>query len=182
MDNATAEYSFVASFFFVEPLAPPSAEELEIGQHSITPEPRDRKEVDDNDSAADSEARTPVPNPGIVELHGLGRLATMDKAERTELNSIWKKIFDPSLEYTKAGHGRHIRKSEFDSHFFISSDILGFRHRTSTASDSPPDHGPADGSCHCRGSETPMFTSGDLFLHHAPAALARIPKSRFGAL
>lgn len=111
MDNATAEYSFVAAFFFVEPL--PSAEELEMGQCSATSEPHDRKEVDNSDSAAGSEARTPIPSPGIVDPQGLGRLATMDKAERTELGSIWKKIFDPSLEYTKVGHGGQSRKSEF---------------------------------------------------------------------
>ncbi|KAI9574682.1 vacuolar sorting protein [Boletus coccyginus] len=102
MDNATAEYSFVASFFFVEPFGPlSSAKQLETGQPDATSEPHDRKEVDDNDSAADSEARTPVPNPGIVESQKLARLAAIDKAERTELISIWKKIFDPSLEYTK---------------------------------------------------------------------------------
>lgn len=106
MDNATAEYSFIASFFFVEPLGPPpSANELETRQFSVTSEePHDRKEVDDNDSAAGSEAMTPVPSPRIVEPQGLGRLATMDKAERTELSIIWKKILDPVLEYTKAGH------------------------------------------------------------------------------
>jgi len=108
MDNATAEYSFVASFFFVEPL--PSAIELETGQPSATSESRDRNQVDDNDSAADSEARTPVPNPGVVESQELSRLATIDKAERTELINIWKKIFDPALEYTKVGHGRQLEE------------------------------------------------------------------------
>lgn len=119
MDNATAEYSFVASFFFVEPLGPPpSAEELEIGQLSITLEPQDRKEVDDNDSVVDSEARTPVANSGFVGLQGLDRLATMDKADRTELSTIWKKIFDPALEYTKAGHGHQRQESELTRLFF----------------------------------------------------------------
>ncbi|KAG8218632.1 vacuolar sorting protein [Butyriboletus roseoflavus] len=80
---------------------PPSAKELETGQLSVPSEPQDRKEVDDNDSTADSEARTPVPNTEVVEPQGLGRLATMDKAERTELTTTWKKIFDPVLEYTK---------------------------------------------------------------------------------
>jgi hypothetical protein len=126
LDNATAEYSFIAAFFFVEPLgSPPSTEELEIGQHSVTPEPHDRKEVDDSDSAADSEARTPVPSPGIVDPQGLGRLATMDKTDRTELGNIWKKIFDPSLEYTKAGHGRQSQKSEFDGHLSFIQTFLG---------------------------------------------------------
>lgn len=107
MDNATAEYSFVASFFFVEPFGPlSSAKQPETGQPDATSESHDRKEVDENDSVADSEARTPVPNPGIVESQKLAHLAAIDKAERTELINIWKKIFDPSLEYTKVGHGR----------------------------------------------------------------------------
>lgn len=118
MDNATAEYSFVASFFFVEPLEPPpSARELEIGQLSARPEPQDRKEADDSDSVADSEARTPIQNSRFAEAQGLGRLATMDKAERTELSTIWKKIFDPVLEYTKVGHGRQSQENELDSLF-----------------------------------------------------------------
>ncbi|KAH0839918.1 Sac2 family-domain-containing protein [Lanmaoa asiatica] len=125
MDNATVEYSFIASFFFAEPSGPPpSAKEPETRQSSVTSEPYDRKEVDENDSAADSEARTPVPNPGVVESQGLGRLAAMDKAERTELSTIWKKIFDPVLEYTKAGHGRQSQESEPDRFFFFHS----FRH------------------------------------------------------
>lgn len=107
MDNATAEYSFVASFFFVEPLEPPpSAKEPETTPFSVTPEPHDRKEVEDSDSAAGSEVKTPVANPAVGEPQGLGRSVVMDKAERTELGNIWKKIFDPSLEYTKVGHGR----------------------------------------------------------------------------
>ena len=117
MDNATSEYSFAASFFFVEPLPPPSAKELEIGQLSAASEPHDRKEIDDNDSTTESESRTPVPNVGAVEPQGLGRIATMDKAERTELTSMWKKIFDPVLDYTKASHVHYIRESDVDSLF-----------------------------------------------------------------
>ncbi|KAG9317449.1 vacuolar sorting protein [Chiua virens] len=102
MDNATAEYAFAASFFFVEPFGPPhSSREVETEQLSAATEPHDGKEVDDNDSATDSEAKTPVPNIGVVEPQGLGRLVIMDKDERTELSTIWKKIFDPVLEYTK---------------------------------------------------------------------------------
>lgn len=102
MDNGTAEYSFVASFFFVEPLgSPSSAKEVETSQFSVTSEePRDSKEVDDNDSATDSEAMT----PRVAESQGFGCLAAMEKAQRTELSNIWKKIFEPVLEYTKAGY------------------------------------------------------------------------------
>lgn len=120
MDNATAEYSFIASFFFVEPLEPsPSPGELETAQLSVALEPHDPKEVDGNGSAADSEARTPVPNSGVVGPQGLGVLATMDKAERTELSNIWKKIFDPSLEYTKACHGRRSGEANLTAVLFI---------------------------------------------------------------
>lgn len=116
MDNATAEYSFVASFFFVEPLEPPpSVREPEGGQLSVTSE---EPHGHNNDSATDSEAATPVPNPRALEPQGLGRLATMDKAERMELGDIWKQIFDPVLEYTKASCRRQSqRERELDSDF-----------------------------------------------------------------
>ena len=108
MDNSTAEFSFIASFFFVEPLEPPpSSKDADTGQLShILTESQYRKEVDDHDYATDSEAMTPVPNPS-VEPQGVSRLSTMDKTERTELTNIWKKIFDPVLEYTKAGRPCH---------------------------------------------------------------------------
>ncbi|KIJ70099.1 hypothetical protein HYDPIDRAFT_164254 [Hydnomerulius pinastri MD-312] len=102
MDNATAEYSFVASFFSVEPLAPPpSAREPESARFSAALLSPDRGVADDRRSVAGSEARTHIPNPGVIGPMGLARLNTMDKAERTELNNIWKKIFDPVLDYTK---------------------------------------------------------------------------------
>lgn len=177
MDNATAEYSFIASFFFVGPLGPPpSAKEPETGQLSITPE---SKEVEDNDSAAGSEVKTPVAIRGIVEAHGSNQLPTMDKAERTELSNLWKKIFDPALDYTKACHAP-VRAALTNLTRLL--DI--FRHcaRTSTASNSPPHHGPTDGGRHCRSSKTPVCASGDVLLRHAPAALACISKSHFRAL
>jgi hypothetical protein len=99
MDNATTEYSFVASFFSVEPLEPPtSAREPGSGRISAALLSPDRGVVDDTKSISGSEARTHVPNLGPT---GLARLASMEKAERTELNNIWKKIFDPVFEYTK---------------------------------------------------------------------------------
>ncbi|KAF8842691.1 Vps52-domain-containing protein [Paxillus ammoniavirescens] len=102
MDNATTEYSFVASFFSVEPLEPPpSAREPGSGRISATFLSPDRGMVDDKKSVPGSEARTHVPNLGVAGHTGLARLATMEKAERTELNNIWKKIFDPVFAYTK---------------------------------------------------------------------------------
>ncbi|KAF9226604.1 Vps52-domain-containing protein [Gyrodon lividus] len=102
MDNATAEYSFLASFFSVEPLEPPpSTRGLESGRISTALLSPDCSVVDDKKSVAGSEARTYVPNIGAVGPTRLARLATMEKAERTDLDNIWKKIFDPVLEYTK---------------------------------------------------------------------------------
>ncbi|KAF9247342.1 vacuolar sorting protein [Melanogaster broomeanus] len=101
MDNATAEYSFIASFFSVEALEPPpTARGPESGRISAAFLSADRS-FDDKNSAGGSEARKDVSSPGVIGPTGLARLATMERAERTELNNIWKKIFDPVLEYTK---------------------------------------------------------------------------------
>ncbi|KAI6130398.1 vacuolar sorting protein [Pisolithus croceorrhizus] len=100
MDNATAEYSFITTFFLFQPLAPVGDQENSSSAPLLSP---DHGVVDDGKSIADSEARTEVAGPNLsMGRNGLGRLMDTDKSARNELVNLWKKVFDPVLEYTKA--------------------------------------------------------------------------------
>ncbi|KAI6163061.1 vacuolar sorting protein [Pisolithus thermaeus] len=100
MDNATAEYSFITTFFSFQPLAPVGNQENASSTPPLSP---DHGVLDDGKSIADSEARTEVAGPNLsMGRNGLGRRTDMDKRARNELVNLWKKVFDPVLEYTKA--------------------------------------------------------------------------------
>jgi len=97
MDNATAEYPFITSFFSVEPLA--LSDGPEFSSELLSP---DYGVFDDKRSISGSESRTEVATPGASSGHnGLSRLVNMDKSARNELVHLWKQVFDPVLEYTK---------------------------------------------------------------------------------
>ncbi|KAL4076112.1 vacuolar sorting protein [Scleroderma citrinum] len=91
MDNTTAEYSFITSFFSFEPLA--LADGPELSPALLSP---DHDVFDDKRSISGSEARTEV-----ARHNGPGKPANMDKSTRNELGHLWKQVFDPVLEYVK---------------------------------------------------------------------------------
>lgn len=100
MDNATAEYSFITTFFSFQSLAPVDDQENTSSVPLLSP---DHGVVDDRKSVVDSEARTEVAGPNIsVSNNGRGRFMDTDKSALQELVNLWKRVFDPVLEYTKA--------------------------------------------------------------------------------
>ncbi|EDR12808.1 vacuolar sorting protein [Laccaria bicolor S238N-H82] len=90
MDNATAEYTFVSTFFAVEPLFPPSPHTAELNNSTLTPASPDRGTFTDTRSNYGSEygSKRQSLTPG------LGGFADMD--------AIWKQVVDPVLEYCQA--------------------------------------------------------------------------------
>ncbi|KAK0206380.1 vacuolar sorting protein [Desarmillaria ectypa] len=87
MDNATAEYTFIKTFF---PLQTPRHPDLES---TLSP----AFSPIDNNSYAGSELgglRTPVPPSISAQLASL-------KEEQAATDAIWKQIFDPVLEYVQ---------------------------------------------------------------------------------
>ncbi|KAG2042285.1 vacuolar sorting protein [Suillus americanus] len=106
MDNATAEYAFIAAFFRSESFAPPLAMETNSALFSptatlLSPD----VSFDDRRSNAGSETGTHVSRPFGGNGNGTrdvtARPDLMDKAERAPLDAIWKQILDPVLEYCK---------------------------------------------------------------------------------
>jgi hypothetical protein len=106
MDNATAEYAFIAAFFRSESFSPPLAMETNSALFSptatlLSPDVG----FDDRRSNAGSEIGTHVSRPFGGNGHGTrdvtARPGLMDKIERAPLDAIWKQILDPVLEYCK---------------------------------------------------------------------------------
>lgn len=105
MDNATAEYTFVTSFFAVEASVPPlPAKDAHKSLFSptvmLTPV---KGTFDDGRSAIGSEVGGYMPRARAESLVSASnntptRNAIM-KAERAPLDAMWKQIMDPVLEY-----------------------------------------------------------------------------------
>ena len=106
MDNGTAEYAFVTTFFVPEPDLPPAPQ---VSSHLFSPTTLSTPlPADDAVStpATDMVPMTPRPRGltdsifGNESLHPATRLS---KDDQTALNAIWKQIMDPALEHTKVG-------------------------------------------------------------------------------
>ncbi|KAG2154933.1 vacuolar sorting protein [Suillus bovinus] len=106
MDNATAEYAFVAAFFSSQSFAPPPAMETNSALYSPTATLLSPDfGFDDRRSNAGSEIGMQISRPFSGNGHKprdmTARPGLMDKAERAPLDAIWKQILDPVLEYCK---------------------------------------------------------------------------------
>ncbi|KAJ7129514.1 Sac2 family-domain-containing protein [Mycena epipterygia] len=103
MDNATAEYTFVTTFFTVDPLiAPQEAEGVALFSPGLlSPDGRERRM-----SVAGSEhggRRNRAAS--VVSASGMQSLAAAVKEEQASSDAIWKQIMDPVLEYTQTFFG-----------------------------------------------------------------------------
>lgn len=103
MDNATAEYAFIATFFRSESFAPPPA--MENNSALFSPTATLLSPDFDGKSNAGSEIGMHVSRPFSGNGDGprdlIAQTSLMDKAERAPLDAIWKQILDPVLEYCK---------------------------------------------------------------------------------
>ncbi|TFK55898.1 Vps52-domain-containing protein [Heliocybe sulcata] len=95
MDNATAEYAFVTSFFSTE--QPPLPAEAAISPTSLL-SPTDGT-FDDRVSLAGSERGGITPRPPGRSIAGAMASAQVAKEERASMDAAWKQIFDPTLDY-----------------------------------------------------------------------------------
>jgi hypothetical protein len=98
MDNATAEYTFVTTFFSVDALmSPEEPENALLSPGLLSPDGRERRM-----SVAGSEhggRRNRAAS--VVSASGMQSLATAVKEEQASSDAIWKQIMDPVLDYTQ---------------------------------------------------------------------------------
>ena len=108
MDNGTAEYAFVTTFFVPEPDLPP-ADTPQVSSHLFSPTALSVPlPADDAVStpATDMDPMTPQPRGLTDSIFGnqsLRPATRLSKDDQTALNAIWKQIMDPALEHTKVG-------------------------------------------------------------------------------
>jgi hypothetical protein len=95
MDNATAEYTFVTTFFARSPEHTATSKETELPAQTsakfLSPT------LDDEERSVISEPGnfTPVPQTRTIE----SQLPAISKEDQNALNAIWKQVMDPALEY-----------------------------------------------------------------------------------
>lgn len=101
MDNATAEYTFVSTFFAAEPLFPPSPHTAELDNSALSPSSPDRGTFPDSRSNYGSEygGKRQSLTPG---LSGFVIPMVSTKEEQADMDAIWKQVMDPVLEYCRA--------------------------------------------------------------------------------
>ena len=98
MDNATAEYSFVSSFFAPEASTPPFSSK-EKNNSLLSPVDGD---FDEQYSPIGSETVGHTPKAYTDSIvHTTPKQITIVKTERVPLDAIWKQIMDPVLEYCR---------------------------------------------------------------------------------
>ncbi|KAJ6539496.1 Sac2 family-domain-containing protein [Mycena capillaripes] len=101
MDNATAEYTFVTTFFTVDPMSPQEVENALFSPGLLSPDGRERRM-----SVAGSDAGGRRNRAGsVVSASGMQSLAAAVKEEQASSDAIWKQIMDPVLEYTQTFMG-----------------------------------------------------------------------------
>lgn len=98
MDNATAEYTFVTSFFAAEAsVSPLSAKDTLFSPTAmLTPV---KGGFDDRRSVAGSEVGGQTSRTRADSLAPYTPTRAIMKADRVPLDAIWKQIMDPVLEY-----------------------------------------------------------------------------------
>lgn len=107
MDNGTAEYTFVTTFFVPEPDLPPA--DTPVSSHLFSPSALSALlPADDAIStpATDMIQTTPRPRGVTDSIFGdesLRPATRLSKDDQTALNSMWKQIMDPALEHAKVG-------------------------------------------------------------------------------
>ncbi|CCL99428.1 uncharacterized protein FIBRA_01446 [Fibroporia radiculosa] len=106
MDNATAEYSFITTFFATEPRPPHlHSKQPSDSFHSptslLSPLNGDFDDTYSN-PGSDSNFSPRQRVTSIGSVLGLSNSETSFKEEQTTLNAIWKQIMDPTLDYCQA--------------------------------------------------------------------------------
>lgn len=114
MDNTTAEYTFITTFFSPDanliPVRKESPMSPLIGQSSLSPMVLDDEMGTLSATTSTSLVATPVTvdsNSNLAHVHSLARGATpqsnlpsqLSKEDQAALVAVWKQITDPAVEY-----------------------------------------------------------------------------------
>jgi hypothetical protein len=188
MDNGTAEYTFVTTFFAPEPDLPPADTPQFVSSHLFSPTALSAPlPADDGVStpATDVDPVTPRarrPTDSVFSNESLRSAARLSKEDQTALNAIWKQIMDPALEHAKVGFPPFSRL-----HLCLSLMVLKTRAdvRTShigapAARDASPHDDPTHRGGHGRDTEARLPTVGNVRFWSPAADVAALSESDDG--
>ena len=104
MDNATAEYTFISTFFATQtslPLAEPNSY-APASTAILSPDGGTSTELQSS-SASESDAHQPLSSttPG---LGGFVSFVAKSKEETAVIDGLWKQIMDPVMDYCQVGN------------------------------------------------------------------------------
>jgi vacuolar protein sorting-associated protein 52 len=103
MDNATAEYTFISTFFATQTLLPP-VEPIPYVPPSAVLSPDGGTSTDLLSSSA-SEFETHRPLSGTTPgLGGFVSFVAKSKEETAVIDGLWKQTMDPVMEYCQVGN------------------------------------------------------------------------------
>ncbi|KAI0320685.1 vacuolar sorting protein [Amylostereum chailletii] len=102
MDNGTAEYTFVTSFFAPEPNPPPATPAPPSSSHLFSPVTPSLELLPDDALSAPGTDYNAVTPRALQSAFSDGLpSASLNKDDQTALNSMWKQIMDPSLDHAQ---------------------------------------------------------------------------------
>ncbi|KAF8974178.1 Sac2 family-domain-containing protein [Flammula alnicola] len=101
MDNATAEYTFVSTFFTSQTALPPAEPQAPVPPSAVLSPDGTFSELRSPSGSDDFGARQPLSSttPG---LGGFVSFVAKSKEEQATIDAIWKQVMDPVMEYCTA--------------------------------------------------------------------------------
>ena len=106
MDNGTAEYAFVTTFFAPEPDLPADTPQV-VSSHLFSPTmlsvplPADDAVSSPGTDVVPETPRPRGPTDSVFSNESLRPAARLSKDDQNALNAVWNQIMNPALEYAK---------------------------------------------------------------------------------
>lgn len=104
MDNATAEYTFISTFFTTQTSLPLAEPTFQVPPSATILSPDGGTFTDlQSSSASEFDAHRPLSSttPG---LGGFVSFVAKSKEETAFIDGLWKQIMDPVMEYSQVGN------------------------------------------------------------------------------
>lgn len=173
MDNSTAEYSFVSTFFASQKsLPPPDSPHLPAAGSILSPDGGTFTELQ---SPSDSEFDGPRPMSSTTPgLGGFVSFVAKSKEEQATIDGIWKQVMDPVMEYcTVSQLSCQVCQSLIPSQ---PLDLCSVDLGSYTACHPTSYHDPTSRRRCCRNSKTPLPSCRNIHVRPESANVACFSK------
>lgn len=114
MDNATAEYTFVKSFFSYDSTVPISESSTAVTSPSELFSPDQGAFTEQRSMVGSDHGGQPVRSAGMASANEFSVDATQKEVQATA-DALWKQIMDPVLGYSEVCRPLHLSHRRFTS-------------------------------------------------------------------